>query len=77
MLEIASWKLKSPPKSRKSQNHPTTHNIAPGGDFAHVEDHCYTVIKQPSDGNSKAKKINKKSIPFVEVGKHNLWDGCT
>jgi len=31
--EIAPWKLKSPPKFRKS------HYRSLGGDFAHVEDH--------------------------------------
>ena len=40
--EIAPWKPKSPPKSRKSQIAPITHEIAPwGGDFAHVEDHWF------------------------------------
>jgi len=31
------WKLNSPPKSGKSQNRLL------GGDFAHVEDHCYRL----------------------------------
>jgi len=30
----------------------------------------YAIIEQRSDGNSKAKKINKKTFPFIEVGKH-------
>jgi len=31
----------------------------------------YTAIKLPRKGNSKAKKINKKTIQFVEVIKHS------
>jgi len=29
------------------------------------------------NGNCKVKKINKKTIQFIEVFKHNWWDGCT
>jgi len=34
-------------------------------------DSYYIVIKQPSDGDSKAKKVNQKTIPFIDVCKHN------
>jgi len=34
------WKLKSPPKCRKSQDHShNAQNRRLGGDFTHVEDH--------------------------------------
>ena len=42
LQKLPPRKLKSPPKSLNLANHkiaPTMHKIAPGGDFAHVEDH--------------------------------------
>jgi len=39
------------------------------------ESNC-TVIKQPRNGYSKTKKINRKTVQFTEVVKHNQWVGC-
>ena len=54
-----SWKPKSPPKSRKSQNRPhSSWNRPMGGDFAHVEDHWareWLGKKQHSHPNNKQK----------------------
>jgi len=36
-----------------------------------IHESNYTVIKLPRNANSKAKKINKKTIHFIEVIKHN------
>ena len=42
-----------------------------------IYDSKYAVIKLPRNGNNKAKNKWQKTIQFIEIIKHNLWDGCT
>jgi len=35
-----------------------------------IHESSYTVIKLPRNDNSKAKKINKNTIQFIEIVKH-------
>ena len=42
-----------------------------------IHENNYALIKLPRNGNSKAKKFNKKNIQFIEIIMHNWWDRCT